>query len=130
MPKTTQRKILIVDDSPSILETLADMFRKEGYTVATAPGAAGALELLSKEAYPVMFIDLDMPETGGQELCRRIRSTMPGPRIFAITAYPSKYEFSECVRAGFDGYFTKPFNKKLLLTTARQAFKESTAKSR
>lgn len=130
MPKTTERKVLIVDDDPSMLEMLADAFQKEGYKVETAQSAAVALERLSEDTYPVMFIDLWMPEMGGLELCKRIRSTMPEPKIFAITAYPSKYEFSECVRAGFDGYFTKPFNLKLLLTTARQSFKEKAARNR
>lgn len=129
MAEKVEQKILVVDDDPGVLDLLKKTFMKEGFQVAAAESGQEALDLLQNEFFPVIFIDLKMPGMEGLEVCRRIRSTMPTPKIFAITAYPSKYEFSECIKTGFDGYFTKPFKIKVLIMTARQAFENFASES-
>jgi len=69
-----------------------------------------------------MFLDLMLPGMDGLELCRKIRNDQPEAKIFAITGYPSLFEHSNCLAAGFDHYFTKPMNLNELLDTASEAF--------
>ena len=118
------RKILVVDDELAILKLLRKTFELSGYEVVTAESGEEALEILKKEEFKVMFLDLMLPGMDGLELCRKIRNDQPEPKIFAITGYPSLFEHSNCLAAGFDLYFTKPMNLELLADTARQAFED------
>lgn len=115
-------KILFVDDEATILTMLEKAFTKAGYPVRTAPSAAQALDILQREEIHVMFFDLNMPGMSGIELCQRIRRERPMDMIFAMTGYVSLFELSECREAGFDDYFKKPIELKLLKETVRRAF--------
>ena len=68
------KKILVVDDSPTYLNTLADLLRKDGHDVVLARCGEEALELLAVEVVDGVVLDLLMPGIGGLETCRRIRS--------------------------------------------------------
>ena len=118
----SEKKILVVDDDKSILKLFKNAFEMKGYLVATAESGEEALGILKKEEIRVMFLDLKMPGMNGLDLCREIRKTHAEARIFAVTGYPTKFEFSDCREAGFDGYFTKPVNLELLADTAHDAF--------
>ena len=118
------RKILVVDDEVTILMLLREAFERRGYEVVTAQSGEEALEILKEEEFKVMFLDLKLPGIYGLELCKIIRNDQPEAKIFAITGYPSLFEHSNCLAAGFDLYFTKPMNLELLADTARQAFED------
>ncbi|NUQ77821.1 MAG: response regulator [Polyangiaceae bacterium] len=68
------KKILVVDDSPTYLQTLADLLRQDGHDVVLARCGEEALELLAVEVVDGVILDLLMPGIGGLETCRRIRS--------------------------------------------------------
>ena len=116
------RKILVVDDDDMIIDLFKDGFSRAGFTVRRAKSAEEALAILEKEAYSVMFLDLKLPSMDGLELCRRIRETNSTSIIYAVTGYKSKYEVSDCRNAGFDDYFTKPVDLKILFRAALDAF--------
>ncbi len=121
------KKILVVDDEVPILMLLSETFEQKGYEVVTAQNAEEALEILKKEKFKVMFLDLKLPGMNGVELCKVIRKDFPESSIYAITGYPDKFEFKACMEAGFNGYFTKPLTMELLLETAGHAFEERVA---
>ncbi len=121
------KKILVVDDEATILMLFSEAFKQKGYEVVTAQNAEEALEILKKEEFKVMFLDLRLPGMNGVELCKAVRKDSLDSSIYAITGYPDKFEFKACMEAGFNGYFTKPLNMKLLIETARQAFEERIA---
>lgn len=116
------KKILIVDDDDLIVDLFKDGFNRAGYTVRRAKSAEEALAILEKEEYPVMFLDLKLPSMDGLELCRRIRQTNSTAIVYAVTGYTSAYDFQECRDAGFDDYFTKPVDLKILFRAALDAF--------
>lgn len=116
------RKILVVDDEVTILMMLREAFEKEGYGVVTAPSGEEALEILKENEFKVMFLDLKLPGIDGLELCKAIRRQFPEAALYAITGHPDKFEFKDCISAGFNGYFSKPFITETLLETAREAF--------
>ncbi len=117
-----KKKILIVDDDIQILNLLEKAFERKGYSIHTAETGEQALEIMKNEEFKVMFLDLNLPGISGMDLCREIRKDNPNAHIFAVTGHASKFEFSECREAGFDGYFTKPVNLKLLYEVAEEAF--------
>lgn len=119
-----QRKVLIVDDEVAILHLFKIAFSKAGYEVITAESGKLALELLENEEIQVMFIDLNMPEMNGMELCTKIKKNIPITVIYAMTGYASLFELADCRDAGFDDYFKKPINLKVLLESTEDAFKK------
>lgn len=116
------RNILIVDDDNMVVDVFKNGFNKAGYTVRRARTAEEALAILEKESYPVMFLDLKLPKMSGVELCKVIREKYPLSILFAVTGYASEFEFSDCRRAGFDDYFIKPVDLKILFRVALDAF--------
>jgi len=118
------RKILVVDDEEPIRNMLERAFIKNGYTVQSAESAEQALEILKQENIQVMFLDLKLPGMNGVDLCRQIRKDKPIALIYAITGYSSFFELADCREAGFDDYFTKPFELKVVLKAAEDAFEK------
>ena len=118
------QKVLFVDDEPGILMTLEKAFTRDGYAVRTADSGEAALALLQAEDIHVMFLDLNMPGMSGIELCRRIKQERPMDIVFSLTGYASLFELSECREAGFDDYFKKPADLKLLKAAAQAAFEK------
>jgi len=117
-------KILIVDDESAILLLFEKAFSRVGYEVRTATGAEEALKLLENVDIHVMFLDLNMPEIDGLELCRKIKREMPISVIYAMTGYATLFELADCRDAGFDDYFNKPVNLDILLKAASDAFEK------
>jgi len=116
------RNVLIVDDDNMVIDIFKKGFNKAGYTVRRAKTAEEALSILEKESYPVMFLDLKLPKMSGMELCKVIREKYPISILFAVTGYASEFEFGDCRRAGFDDYFIKPVDLKILFHAALEAF--------
>lgn len=116
------RNVLIVDDDTMVIDVFKKGFNRAGYTVRRASSAEEALAILDREKYPVMFLDLKLPKMSGVELCRLIRNQYPLSILFAVTGYASQFEFDACRRAGFDDYFTKPVDLKILFRATLDAF--------
>ena len=116
------KKILVVDDEEAVRYLFDLSLSDAGYTVFYGEGAEEAFEILSDENIEVMFLDLNLPDMSGIELCRRIRCDKPNAFIIAITSYSSFFDIGECYEVGFDDYLEKPVSLDLLLTTAYKAF--------
>jgi DNA-binding response OmpR family regulator len=119
-----ERKILIVDDEVQILEMLDKAFSGKGYSVYTASDGGEAKILFEKERPLVAFLDLNMPEITGVELCRWMKSENPVTIIHAITGYGRLFELFDCRDAGFEDYFLKPANLSLLFASVEWAFRK------
>ncbi len=119
-----KKQILLVDDENLIREMLTDAFTKQGYKVWSAAGGKEALKILKHQSVNVMFLDLNMPEMNGIELCRQIRRDKPMAIIYALTGFASLFELSDCREAGFDDYFTKPAKLDDLFNAAAEAFEK------
>lgn len=120
----SEKRILVVDDEKQIRDLYSQSFTRAGYEVTTAESAEEALEILKKEQFWVLFLDLNLPGMSGIDLCRQIRKRYPMAIPYAVTGYASLFELSDCRDAGFEDYFTKPANLSDLLEAAEQAFKK------
>ncbi len=117
-----EKKILVVDDEEKIREMYSQVFSSSGYLVTTAKSAEDAIKILENERYWVMFLDLNLPEMNGIDLCRQIRRDYPMTICYAVTGYASLFELHDCREAGFEDYFTKPASLSDLLDAAAHAF--------
>ncbi|MEH0019686.1 MAG: response regulator [Desulfobacter sp.] len=120
----SEKTILVVDDETTILNMFELAFTKKGYRIKTAASAEDALDILKKEEIHVMFLDLNLPEMNGIDLCRTIKKRMPMAILYALTGYASLFELSDCRDAGFDDYFKKPVSMADLMDAATTAFEK------
>jgi len=108
------KSLLIVDDETGIRSLFREVFERLGWHVQEAEGAGDALEILNQDGDFVIFLDLKLFGTNGIELCRLIRKKRPLSIIYAITGWTSLFEVEECREAGFDDFFTKPLDFRVL----------------
>jgi len=79
--------ILVIDDEPSVRETLAEMLEVMGHSVQLAESGQTALQTLAGKSCDLVFTDLAMPEMDGWETARAIREVWPNVRIILVTGY-------------------------------------------
>ena len=120
----SERKILVVDDEPVILNLLESAFSKVGYLVYPASNADEAFSILKQESIFLMFIDLGLESMNGFKLCENIRRHNPQAIIFALTGSAGFYDPKEFLEAGFDGYFGKPINMKIIYKAVKESFEK------
>ena len=110
----TPLKILLVDDNPVNLKLAARLLERLGYpSTASAGDGRKALEILGREAFDLVFMDIQMPGMDGYETTRRIRSGEAGSlnsqvAIVAMTAHALNSDRDRCRAAGMDDFLTKP----------------------
>lgn len=102
-------KILVVDDEPSLLDTLAYNLRASGYEVITASDGAAALEAARDHAPDLVILDLMLPELDGLTVCRSLRQASETP-ILILTARTGELDKIIGLESGADDYLTKPFS--------------------
>jgi len=124
MTSMEKKKILIVDDEAMIRDMLNAVFTEGGYKVFTAENAETAMMILGAENIMVMFLDLSLPGVNGIELCKKIRKENQIGILYAFTGYSNIFGLLECRAAGFDDFFEKPTDIKILLKAAQDAFEK------
>ncbi len=118
------RTILVVDDEPTLRETLADALASEGYDVVVAEDGRRALEVFRAEHPDLVLLDLMLPELSGIEVCRIIRAESDVP-IVMLTAKDSEIDKVVGLELGADDYVTKPFSLRELSARVRALFRRS-----
>jgi DNA-binding response OmpR family regulator len=116
------RHILLVDDEPRILFSLAVLLRQEGYRVSTAEDAFQALERLFGEnaelsSVDLIMTDLLMPGIDGLELIKRIRAQKACLPIVVLSAQDSAETGRQAMELGCQDYLEKPLEPQMLLET-------------
>jgi two-component system, OmpR family, KDP operon response regulator KdpE len=119
-------KVLVVDDEPNILSTLAPLLRARGYDVSTAMSGRAAVETVEREQPDLIVLDLGLPDMDGVEVCRTVRETMNTP-ILVLSARGAEDDKVRALDAGADDYVTKPFGAEELLARVRAALRRSDA---
>ncbi len=117
-------RILIVDDEPSILATMAPLLRGRGYEVATATSGHAALDAVARAAPQLVILDLGLPDLDGVEVCRRLREGRTLP-ILVLSARGAERDKVAALDAGADDYVTKPFGSEELLARVRAALRRT-----
>jgi CheY-like chemotaxis protein len=119
-----ERKLMIVDDEFSIRDLFQSAFSDAGYSVYLAENSEQALQILTQDEIDLIFLDLKLFGMNGIELCRQIKKDKPVSIIYAITGWTGLFEVEECREAGFDDYFTKPFQLNVLFKAVEDAFEK------
>ncbi|MGE0784910.1 MAG: sigma-54-dependent transcriptional regulator [Sandaracinaceae bacterium] len=117
--------VLVVDDERDLLELLSLRLEHHGYAVTTEASARGALELLAREVFDVVILDLRLEDGDGMDVLARIRETDPDLPVVMLTAHGSIEAAVEAMRRGAYGFLTKPFHDHELLQRLENALEGS-----
>ena len=118
------RTILVVDDEPTLRETLVDALEADGFRVVAAADGREALAKFRAERPDLVLLDLMLPELSGIEVCRIIRAESGVP-IVMLTAKDSELDKVVGLELGADDYVTKPFSLRELTARIRAMFRRS-----
>jgi two-component system, OmpR family, response regulator VicR len=108
------KRILLVDDEPAILDVCRRYLEREGYLVVTAINGEEALQLWRENEFHVIILDLMMPYVDGWKVCEEIRQSDDIPIVF-LTAKGEEYDRLIGLTIGANDYITKPFNPRELV---------------
>jgi DNA-binding response OmpR family regulator len=111
-------KVLVVEDEPTLLETLEYNLTRQGYEVYTAADGLTALEVAQQQRPDVIVLDVMLPGIDGFEVCRILRREMNVP-ILMLTARAEEVDKIVGLEVGADDYLTKPFSMRELLARVK-----------
>jgi DNA-binding response OmpR family regulator len=103
--------ILVVDDEPTVLETVSQILEEAGHYVTRTTSGHDALVLIQQQPPELIILDIIMPEMNGLDLCQRLRGdpfTAKLPILF-LTAKGQPGDIARGLNIGGDDYLTKPF---------------------
>ncbi|MEP6819727.1 MAG: sigma-54 dependent transcriptional regulator [bacterium] len=103
-------RILVVDDEPTIADSLKQNFMEEGYAVDIAATGAEAIELFDQGGHHVAICDLQLPDMDGLEVMRHIKDARPNSEVIVVTAHGSVAKAVEATKAGAFDFVDKPFD--------------------
>jgi DNA-binding response OmpR family regulator len=117
-----QRKVLIVDDSPSQVRLMQGLLETEGYSPIGLSDPKRVEETIASERPSVILLDVVMPERNGFQVCRELKghaefNSIP---IILVTSKDTASDRYWGEQQGADGYVTKPFTREELVRAVRR----------
>lgn len=118
------KKILVVDDQPTMQHILRDIFVDQGYEViGTAANGREALEMYKELKPDLVTMDMIMPEVDGITALRNILEYDTQAKVAMVTAINKKEALREAIKAGACEYLTKPLDDKVIISTVGKILK-------
>ncbi|MEO7269917.1 MAG: response regulator transcription factor [Knoellia sp.] len=117
-------RILVVDDEPHLVRTLAINLRARDYEVETAGDGRSALQAVHDQLPDLVILDLGLPDIDGVDVLRRIREASQTP-VIVLSARADSIDKVEALDLGADDYVTKPFAVDELLARIRVALRRT-----
>lgn len=119
-------KILIVDDEEAIRGLFSELFEKEGYRTNTCATGEETLELLKKENFDVVLLDIKLPGISGLEVLKSIRDNYKNLPVVMITGFGYDEDLiSKTKQLGCSGYIGKNMPISQIITTFKQFVKNA-----
>lgn len=117
-------QILIVDDHQSIRDPLAEYLQRFDFEVATAADGQAMRQMLERQSFDLIVLDLMLPGENGLSLCRFISEHLRVP-VIVLTAVTDQADRVAGLEVGADDYVTKPFDPRELVARIRSVLRRS-----
>lgn len=118
------RKILVVEDEPSIADNISYALTTEGYEPICLGTGKEALERLRKDDIALIVLDIGLPDVNGFELLKEIRASYNTP-VICVTARSSEVDKVVGLEIGADDYVVKPFSPRELTARVRSVLRRT-----
>ena len=115
-------RVLVIDDEPNIIGTVAPLLRTRGYDVFSAMSGRAGLDVFEREKPDLIVLDLGLPDMDGVDVCVAVRQSSGVP-ILVLSARGAEGDKVRALDAGADDYVTKPFGTEELLARIRASLR-------
>jgi DNA-binding response OmpR family regulator len=122
--ETREINVLLVDDEDVFRANAKTLFKKRGFTVATAANGLEALAAIRENDYDVVILDVKMPEMDGNEVLYSLKKIKPRTEVIILTGHGTSESISFGLREGAFAYLTKPCDIDLLAVKIREAYRK------
>jgi two-component system, OmpR family, response regulator len=129
MNESDGRRILVVDDEPSIVDAVGTALRYEGYRVEQALTGRDAVSTALQFQPDLVVLDWMLPDIDGLEVNRRIREHGFRPAVLFLTARDATEDKVAALRSGGDDYVTKPFSLAEIVARAEAILRRTTGEA-
>lgn len=120
---TASGRILLADDDPRLLESLARLLSLYQYQVDTALGGQNAIDMLGDNAYDLLLLDLRMPQVSGHDVLRHMKEQNIPTMTIVVSGETSLDDIAQALRGGAYDYLKKPYIPEELLATVNNAIR-------
>jgi DNA-binding NtrC family response regulator len=110
-----QASVLIVDDEPSVRQTLSEWMRKKNFHVFEAEGGRQAMEMIQRDDPDIVISDVVMPGMDGIQLLKEAKAVKADTPFLMISGYPSRSTAVDIMKYGASDYLPKPFTPEELV---------------
>lgn len=124
-----RNSILILDDDPKVLETLASVLEEIGLPLLRSTDPLAALSLVREHRPRVVITDLMMPQMNGLDVLRAVKAVDPAMQVILVTGYGTVREAVDAIRDGAFDFICKPFNAALIEAVVRRALDANAAEA-
>lgn len=114
-------KIIVLEDDLIVRKNLEQQLRQRRYDVASAGTIAAAQELLGKDNFDLIFVDVRLPDGEGTDLLRQLQARPQKPLVVIVTGFGSVESAVNCMRDGAFDYLIKPFSSDQIEVTLKKA---------
>jgi len=129
MDSASRPRLLVVDDDVSAVESLREIFEREGFEVRTASSGEEGLETLRGDEFGVVLADLRMPGMDGMDLLRAVKALRPDTEVVIMTAFGTIERAVEAMREGAYDFVTKPLKRPLVVRSVTRAWEKASLKA-
>ena len=125
-PEPAGKRVMVVDDDPTVAEVVVRYLEHEGFTAQAVGDGRRALELAETSLPDLVVLDLMLPGLDGLEVCRRLRALAPVP-VIMLTARGEEGDRVLGLELGADDYMAKPFSPRELVARVKSVLRRAQA---
>jgi two-component system response regulator AtoC len=119
--KSSQKRLLIIDDEKNMRHMLSSLLKESGYRVDTASDGAVAMDMVDRTIYDFILCDLKMPNMNGMDFFKTARDKLWATTVIMMSAYGSIDTAVEAMKQGAYDFISKPFKSDEVLLTLKKA---------
>jgi DNA-binding NtrC family response regulator len=117
---STKNRILVVDDEEALRIVLSSELEGEGYQVSNAADGQEAINILNKQEFDLVLLDIKMPNVDGFEVLKFVKERWPKTKVVMLTGFADLKNAIESKKLGAEDFISKPYDLVDLLTTVER----------
>ena len=121
---TTRQKVVVIDDERTVQATLTAVLQRHGFDVETALNAAQGRRKVAEMKPDLVLLDLGLPDAGGLDVLKELKSAQPGLPVMILTAHDSLANAIESIKLGAFHFLPKPYAVEELISLCHRALEQ------